>query len=151
MEQKKDKILSFILCFVGYNERDDIGDKEISKYPTTYEDLVALENVPVVVINQESIFTFINQAFTQEYGWTEEDLLGKPVMEIMPAHMRNAHMVGFSRYLTTGKSEILGKPLPLSVVYRDGKEFLSTHYILGRKSKGRWEFAAIIDYPEDGR
>ncbi len=69
-------------------------------------------------------------------------------MEIMPAHMRGAHMVGFSRYLTTEKSELLGKSLPLSVLYKDGRETVSDHYILGRRVDERWEFAAIIDFPK---
>lgn len=90
----------------------------------------------------------MNKAFEEEYGWSEEELIGKAVMEIMPAHMRSAHMVGFSRYLTTEKSQLLGKPLPLSVLYKDGREATSEHYILGRKIGDRWEFAAIIDYPE---
>lgn len=122
-------------------------EKIIKKYPSSYEQLIAIEDLPVVVINQESIFTFINQAFQDEYGWTPNDLLGKTVMEIMPAHMRNAHMIGFSRYLATEKSDLLGKPLPLSVMYKDGREALSDHFILGKKTDGRWEFAAIIDYP----
>lgn len=118
------------------------------KYPTNVSELLALTNVPVVAIDQESIFTFINKAFTREYGWHEKDLIGKPVMEIMPQHMRNAHMIGFSRFLTTEASELLGKPLPLKVRYKDGREKISDHFILGEKVDGRWRFAAIIDFPE---
>jgi PAS domain S-box-containing protein len=114
----------------------------------TVPELLALDNLPVVAIDQESIFTFINEAFTREYGWSSDDLIGKPVMKIMPPHMRNAHMVGFSRYLTTEKSELLGKPLALTVCYKDGREKIADHYILGEKLDGRWRFAAIIDYPK---
>lgn len=120
----------------------------MKKYPETVPELLALNDVPVVAIDQESIFTFINEAFTREYGWSSDDLIGKPVMEIMPTHMRNAHMVGFSRYLTTETSDLLGKPLPLTVCYKDGREETAAHYILSEKVNGRWRFAAIIDYPK---
>ncbi len=121
----------------------------MSQYPATYDELMALEDLPVVAINQQSIFTYINEAFTLEYGWTEEDLIGKSVTEIMPSHMRNAHTVGFARYLATETSELLGNPLSLSVLYKDGTVKSSIHYILGDKKDSSWKFAAIIDYPPD--
>jgi PAS domain S-box-containing protein len=111
--------------------------------------MLALTDVPVVSIDQESIFTFVNEAFEREYGWTSDDLIGKPVTEIMPAHMRSGHNVGFSRFLTTETSVLLGKPLPLKVRYKDGTEKLSNHYILGEKHTGRWHFSAIIDFPDE--
>ncbi len=119
------------------------------KYPATVDELMTRQDVPVVAIDQESIFTYINPIFTREYGWTSEDLLGKPVTEIMPAHMRSGHTVGFSRFLTTETSTLLGKPLPLKVRYKDGREELSVHFILADKKADRWVFAAIIDFPEN--
>ncbi|HSH55988.1 MAG TPA: PAS domain S-box protein [Candidatus Limnocylindrales bacterium] len=120
----------------------------IMDYPKTVSDMLKLTHVPVVMIDQESIFTYVNGAFETEYGWTEEELLGKPVSEIMPVHMRSGHYVGFARFLTTESTNLLGKPLPLKVCYKDGREALSNHYILGEKTEGRWRFSAIIDYPD---
>ncbi len=118
------------------------------QYPTTIKEMLALTNLPIVMIDQESIFTYVNKSFEEEYGWNEQELLGKAVTEIMPEHMRNGHIVGFARFLTTESSNLLGKPLPLKIRYKDGREELSNHYILGEKSAGRWQFAAIIDYPD---
>jgi len=110
---------------------------------------MALVDVPVVAIDQESNFTFVNKAFEAEYGWSSKYLLGMPVFVIMPVHMQGAHTVGFSRYLATEKSDLLGKPLPLQVTYKDGHSEVANHYILSTKQPdGRWLFAAIIDYPE---
>lgn len=120
----------------------------MEKYPSSVAKLLTLSDLPVVAINQESIFTFINEMFVQEYGWSRKDLIGKPVMEIIPPHMRNAHMVGFSRFLATESSELFGKSLPLHVLYKDGRVGLSSHFILGEKRNNRWRFAAIIDFPD---
>jgi PAS domain S-box-containing protein len=117
-------------------------------YPKTVDEMLAMQDVPVVAIDQESIFTYVNRAFEQEYGWTSSDLMGKPVTEIMPDHMHSGHNVGFARFLTTEESEILGKPLQLKIRYKDGSVELAKHYILGEKSDQRWRFSAIIDYPE---
>lgn len=116
---------------------------------TTVADLMKITDLPVVAIDQSSIFTYINEAFTVEYGWTEDDLIGKSVIEIMPAHMRSAHNVGFARFLTTEHSELLNKHLPLKVRYKDGQEKVSDHFIVAHKSKGKWQFAALIDYPKE--
>lgn len=118
------------------------------KYPETVDEMLSLQDVPVVAIDQESIFTFVNKAFEKEYGWSSDDLLGKSVIEIMPKYMRSGHNVGFSRFLITESSDLLGKPLPLKVRYKDGTEKLSTHFIIGEKIYGRWRFSAIIDYPD---
>lgn len=100
-----------------------------------------------MAIDQGSLFTFINDAFTSEYGWSTDDLLGKPVVEIMPDHMRSGHTIGFSRFLTTETSVLLNKRLPLKVKYKDGREELSDHFIVAEKKDGEWRFAAVIDYP----
>lgn len=113
--------------------------------PDTVEGLMSLEDVPVVAIDQESLFTFINKSFTDEYGWSEEDLLGSSVTMIMPSHMHSGHNVGFSRFLTTESSQLLGKRLPLEISYKDGTVKTADHYILGDKKDGFWRFAAIID------
>ena len=116
---------------------------------TTVADLLKVTDLPIVAIDQSSIFTFINQAFTKEYGWTSDDLLGKSVVEIMPNHMRSAHNVGFARFLTTEQSELLNKHLPLNVKYKDGTEKLSDHFIVGSKIDGKWQFAAMIGYSKE--
>ncbi len=119
----------------------------MTAYPDNVDGILALASVPVVAIDQESIFTFINDVFEKEYGWKSSELIGKPVTEIMPAHMRNAHMIGFSRFLTTESPELLGKPLSLEVLYKDGRIKKANHFILADKKDGRWRFAAIIESP----
>lgn len=101
----------------------------------------------MVAIDQASLFTYINDAFTREYGWTEKDLLGKSVGEIMPDHMRSGHNIGFARFLTTETSNLLNKRLSLTVKSKDGQEALADHFIVAEKKNNKWFFAAIIDYP----
>lgn len=118
-------------------------------YPQTVPELLELRDVPVVAINQESIFISVNAMFEETFGWSEQDLVGKSVGLIMPEHMRSAHAVGFARFLTTESSELMGRNLPLSVLYKDGRTEIADHYILGEKlPDGRWRFAAVIESPD---
>lgn len=112
--------------------------------PKTVTEILGLTDTPVVSINDHGIFTFVNQAFTDTYGWTESDLLEKPVTTIMPPQFRDAHIVGFSRFLATEEARIAGKPLPLSILFKDGHVAEAEHYILGEKQNGKWLFAATI-------
>lgn len=109
--------------------------------------MLKITDAPVVAIDQGSLFTYVNDAFTKEYGWSSSDLLGKSVIEIMPAHMRSGHNIGFARFLATEKSDLLNKHLPLKVRYKNGTEKLSDHFIVGEKKNNEWCFAAIVDYP----
>lgn len=121
-----------------------VTDGATFSYPSTVSELLALSDVPVIAIDQQGLITFINEVFAQAYGWSEDDLIDRSVTTIMPAHLRHAHNVGFSRYLATEQATLLGKRLMLSVQLKDGSVVDAEHYILGDKTKNRWRFAAIV-------
>lgn len=112
--------------------------------PRNVDELLAIQNVPVISIDQASLITYINEAFQSAYGWTTEDLLMQPVGVIMPEHLRDAHKIGFSRFLTSEKPTLLGTPLPLEVLLKDGSVHKAEHFIIGDKTHGEWRFAATI-------
>lgn len=114
-------------------------------YPTTVDELLAVTTEPVVSINQEGLFVFINEAFEKQFGWSAKELLNKDVTQIMPPYMRDAHKVGISRFLTTEKTVLLGTKLPLAIQYKNGKVEDAEHFIIGDKKDGQWRFAAIIN------
>lgn len=103
-----------------------------------------MQEEPVVAIDDRGLFFYVNKCFEQTYGWSEEDLLGKMVTTIMPPHMRDAHNIGLSRFLTTEKSTLMHKPLDLPVTCKDGATLSAEHYIVGEKIEGKWKFAAKI-------
>lgn len=111
---------------------------------TTFKQILKEEIIPVVAIDENGIFFHSNKAFETAYGWSREELLGKVITTIMPPYMRDAHNLGFSRFLTTEISKIQGKPLPLPVYCRNGKIVEAEHYIVGEKLEGVWHFGATI-------
>ncbi|MDQ3099053.1 MAG: PAS domain S-box protein [bacterium] len=113
-------------------------------YEKTVDDILHEKKLPAVAIDEHGLFLYVNQAFEDSYGWKSDELLGKLITIIMPPHMRDAHNLGFSRFLTTEKSKIQGKPLPLPVQCRDGTIKQAEHFIIGEKKNGKWRFAATI-------
>ncbi len=112
---------------------------------STYDEIVARTDIPAVMINSLAEFEVVNEIFTETYGWTRDDLLGRRVATIIPEHMRNAHVIGFARFMATEEPRILGKPLPLPVLCKNGDIIDATHIIVGKKIAGQWHFAATIE------
>lgn len=112
--------------------------------PQTYDDILTEEGLPAVAIDHNSMFTHVNKAFQDAYGWTPEELLGKSVTEIIPSYLRDAHQIGFSRFMSTEQATLLGVTLPLAMLYRDGQVRDAEHFIVGQKKDDRWCFAATI-------
>jgi PAS domain S-box-containing protein len=110
----------------------------------TVNDILEEQILPAVAIDEHGIFFYVNNAFEKTYGWKKEELIGEIITLIMPAHMRDAHNLGFSRFLTTELSKIQGIPLPLPVSCKNGEIVDAEHYIIGEKKNGKWRFAATI-------
>lgn len=111
---------------------------------TKYHEILSNKIDPVVMVDQDGIIQDINAAFEDAYGWTREKLIGKMLTEIIPEGLRNAHNMGFSRFLTTEKATVLEQPLDLHIVSGDGGERPARHFITAFKENGRWVFATSI-------
>ncbi|HEY4496624.1 MAG TPA: PAS domain S-box protein [Candidatus Paceibacterota bacterium] len=113
-------------------------------YPKTVKEIIEQNNVPAVWANEQGIIEGVNRIFTENYGWSDTELIGKSIAEIMPPQFRELHHIGFSRFLTTEQSKILGKPLPLAILFKNGTAQNAEHFILGEKEDNKWRFAATI-------
>ena len=82
--------------------------------------------------------------------WDPDELVGRRVVAIVPHRYREAHVAGMTRHLTTGASHVLGVPLSLPVLCRDGTEVVCSFVIeaLGTTA-GRTVYRARID-PVEG-
>lgn len=62
----------------------------------------------------------VSAPLADSLGWSAADLVGRRVVALIPAELREAHVAGFTRHLATGESRLLGVPLQLPVLRRDG-------------------------------
>ncbi|GAA4978857.1 ATP-binding protein [Kineococcus glutinatus] len=84
-------------------------------------------------------------------GWRVEDLLGRRIVALIPPALREAHVAGFSRHLSTGQARVIGVPLTLPVLHAAGHE-VPCHFMIEqvRSPAGRPLFVAWIEPVEDG-
>lgn len=109
----------------------------------TLDDLSS-SNDPAILVDQDGLILSFNRAFEEAYGWREEALTGRPVAAIIPPNLRDAHHLGFSRFLATGQSTILEVPLDLEILDAMGHRVLSEHYVMAEKQQGQWRFGARL-------
>ena len=110
----------------------------------TLDEMKACVDLGVIFINSDGRITYTNDALHQAIGWSREDLIGNSLSVIMPASMRDAHTLGFSRFLYTEKPVIMNKPIQLKTVCKDGSEIEAEYFITAEKISGQWNFGATI-------
>jgi len=111
---------------------------------TRYETYAKEESVPVIFADYNGIITAINRKFEEDFLWSAEELVGKSLNEIIPVELHDSHNMGFSRYVLSGQSSMLGTPLDLKITRGDGEVVLAEHYIVDMKGDGKELVAARI-------
>ena len=115
----------------------------------TIDALKAETAVPVIIVDHEGTIVHINQVFEKTWGWKKEVLVGQTLATIIPENLKDAHQMGFSRFLLTGKPTILNQGLELAIVMANGEEAVAEHHIIAEKINGNWIFGATIRPLED--
>jgi PAS domain S-box-containing protein len=110
----------------------------------TIADIKLKTDVPIVIADHQGVIVKVNECFTTAFGWAPEELTGKTLSIIIPRDMHDAHNLGFSRFLTTGKPKLLNQPLELKAVAKDGRELDVELLIVAEQQEDQWVFAATL-------
>lgn len=66
---------------------------------------------------------FWNKSAETIFGYTEKEVIGKPLSLLMPERYREDHKKGLSRFCKTGEAHVIGKTVELHALRKDGVEF----------------------------
>ena len=80
-------------------------------------------NDGIVSADSRGTITFFNRGAERIFGYPADVAIGQPLQLLMPARLRDAHKLGFARYLQTGEARVVGKTVELVGQRRDGTEF----------------------------
>ena len=67
-----------------------------------------LPSALIVTISSDGSPESFNKDAENVFGYTAEEVIGRPVTLLMPDRFREAHRSGLSRYLKTGETKIIG-------------------------------------------
>jgi PAS domain S-box-containing protein len=84
------------------------------------EDEVHTSRLPTVVVDDDNRIVTANTAAADLLGWETGDLVGRPLTDLIPEHLRRRHLAAFNSLLLTGRPRILGRAVPLPALHRDG-------------------------------
>lgn len=111
---------------------------------STYDDYINEKEIPVIVADENGVITHINQIFSETFLWLYDDVVGMPLMNVIPPNLQDAHNMGFSRYKISNKATILDISLDLEILKADGTSTLAQHFISAIEKEGKQYFAAKI-------
>ena len=77
---------------------------------------------PLVVADGSNRIVRANAAATTLLGWPPGGLDGRRLTTIIPTHLREAHVAGYTRFLVTGVPRLIGEPVRVAARHRDGSE-----------------------------
>jgi len=77
----------------------------------------------IVSINSHDEIMFWNDGAQKIFGYTEEEVLGRPSTILMPDRYREAHSNGVAQYIASGRQVLIGKTLEVQGVKKNGEEF----------------------------
>jgi len=80
-------------------------------------------NDAIISADQSGKIRYWNAAAERIFGYSESEVLGKPLTLLIPQRLRDKHEKGMQRYLETGQSHLLGKTVELAGLRKDGSEF----------------------------
>ena len=88
-----------------------------------YRTVVETATDAVVSIDENSQILFVNPATLKLFGYDSAELMGRPLMMLMPEFFRELHKTSLQRYLATGQRHINWQGVELMGLRKDGGEF----------------------------
>jgi len=98
----------------------------------------------IISSDAEDRITFWNNGAKNIFGYSEEEVLGKPVTMLMPERYRESHSRGVQRYLATGEPRIMGATAELYGLRKGNIEFPVELSLSTWRTKEKIFFSAII-------
>jgi methyl-accepting chemotaxis protein len=75
----------------------------------------------IVTIDQTNTIQYMNPSAVKLWGYAQEEMLGRPLVDMIPQTHRTAHANGVNNYLKTGEKKVLGAGREVQILTKDGR------------------------------
>src|SRR5258708_7593275 len=76
----------------------------------------------VVAADLTGRIAYVNPATSRLLGWPGDELVGQPLLTLVPPRLHEAHRKGFSRFVATREPRLIGRPTRVPALRKDGSE-----------------------------
>jgi len=99
----------------------------------------------IIMIDGEGVITYINEATERMLGYSEEELLGRKLHEMLVSkEARHQYYEKLSEFRSSGRCDVVGKLLELMVERKDGARISVEASIAAIKVRGDWYSVGIM-------
>jgi len=78
----------------------------------------------VVAVDHDGVITDFNLAAERTFGYERDKIVGRKLVEtLIPPCLREQHLRGFERHISSGEARVLGKRVEMTAMRADGSEF----------------------------
>src|SRR5712664_3016278 len=88
-----------------------------------FRSVVQTAHDAIVSADSHGNITDFNRGAEATFGYSAQEVIGKPLAVLMPERFKELHQRGFKRYLETGQAHVIGKTVELAGKRKDGTEF----------------------------
>ena len=106
--------------------------------------VVESANDAIISANQSGDIIFWNKEAEKIFGYSREEILGKPLTLLMPERHKRSHERGLNRHVETGHKSAIGKVIKLEGKRKDGSEFPLELSLSNWKTEEGIFFSAIL-------
>lgn len=99
------------------------AEHALSESEARFRSLVEAATDSIVLADQQGSIISWNRAASRLFGYSDNEVLGRPLTMLMPQRHRAAHERGLARVRDTGHSRLIGRLVELEGLRKDGSEF----------------------------
>ncbi|MTI89333.1 MAG: PAS domain S-box protein [Balneolaceae bacterium] len=88
-----------------------------------FRSLISSSQDAIITANQKGNILSWNKGAETTFGYTANEIIGKPLTTIMPEKFRKLHTKGMQRHLKEGSSNVIGKTVELTGLHKNSTEF----------------------------
>src|SRR5205823_6791343 len=95
----------------------------LRQFEERYRALVHSATDAIVTADSDGRIVSWNAAAERIFGHPADEVVGRPLSVLVPEPLRADHERGLRRFLSTGEARLMGRPVALAGLRRDGTSF----------------------------
>lgn len=109
-----------------------------------FRNLVESARDAIIQSDSQGRVLWWNQAAEAVFGYQAHEMLGQPLVNLMPERYREAHLKGIERFRQSGQSHMLGRTVEIEGLRKDGTEFPVELSVVATGSGAEARFSGIL-------
>ena len=99
----------------------------------------------IVLVDEEGLITYLNPSAERMFGYRQSEALGRSLHSlIVSPEARHKYDLALKEFQQSGQCQVVGRPLEVQALRRDGSSFPVEVSIAAMQIKGKWHSAGTV-------